>query len=93
MSKVKKIFTIFSDGAVAPKVATEAIQRQEALIREQENRLKEQEAAAKMAEDERKKKEAATAAARRGRSSGSSLLSGLETGIQPVESGTRTTLG
>ena len=88
MSKVKKIF-----GGGAPKVDTAAIQRQEQLIRDQENRLKEQEAKALSDEEERKKKEAASAAARKGRAGGSSLLSGLETGVTPVEDGKRTSLG
>lgn len=88
MSKVKKLF-----GGGAPKVDTSGIQRQEKMLREQEDRLKAQEAQAKTAEEERKKKEAAAAAARKGRTGGQSLLSGLETGIEPVESGTRTTLG
>lgn len=88
MSKVKSIF-----GGGAPKVDTAAIQRQEQLLREQEARLKEQEAKAAADEEERKKKEKASAAARQGRAGGQSLLSGLETGVDPVADGKRTTLG
>lgn len=90
MSKVAKVF---GGGQKAPKVDTSAIQRQEKLLREQEERLKQQEADAAAAEEERKKKEAAAAAARKGRSSAGSLLSGLETGIEAVNAGNRTTLG
>jgi hypothetical protein len=62
--------------------------RQNALIAEQEASLKKQEAEA----EDRKKKEAANTRARRGRS-GDSLLTGLETGITPVQSSRRSTLG
>lgn len=88
MSKIAKIF-----GGGAPKVDTSAVQRQEQLLKEQEDRLKAQEAAADLDEEERKKKEAAAAAARRGRAGTGSLLSGLETGVAPVDDGRRTTLG
>lgn len=81
MSKVKKIF-----GGGAPKVDTSAIQRQEKMLKEQEDKLARE-------EEERKRKEAAGQRARTGRAGGESLLSGLETGVDPVEGGRRTTLG
>jgi hypothetical protein len=81
MSKIAKIF-----GGGKPKVDTSGIKRQERLLKQQEEKLEQE-------EEMRKRKEASAAAARRGRTGAGSLLSGLETGVDPVESGNRTTLG
>lgn len=68
-----------------PKIDKSALARQEEQIRKQEAEL------AKQEEDQRRKEEA-TLAARRGRSSRSSLVGGLETGVTPVGE-KRATLG
>ena len=73
----------------APKPDTSALQAQERRIAEQEKKQAAEDAARK-AEEEKKKK--ATVNARRGRSGGLSLLTGLETGVAPVDS-RRGTLG
>lgn len=67
--------------------------RQQALLAEQEARLKRQEEEQTKAEEDRKKAEAAAGRARRGRAGGDSLLSGLETGVSPVDPTKRTALG
>lgn len=68
------------------KPDTSALQKQEAL-------LKKQEAEQRKAEQERKRKEEAALNARRGRSGRQSLLTGLETGVTPVDDDKRTSLG
>lgn len=80
-------------GGGAPKTDTSGIKRQKELADQQDARLKQQEADQLLQEEQRKKKEAASSRARKGRSGSDSLLSGLETGITPVESTRRTTLG
>lgn len=80
-------------GAKQPAVDTSGIKRQQALADTQEQRLKQQEADAATKEEERRRKESASNRAKRGRSGGSSLLSGLETGIAPVADTRRKTLG
>jgi len=69
-----------------PKPDTSALKRQEELAKQQEDRLAAQEA-------EQKKREAATMRARGGRAGRESLLSGLETGVQPIDATKRTSLG
>lgn len=76
-----------------PKPDTSAIKRQQELADQQDARLKQQEADQLTEEEQRKKREAASSRARKGRSGGDSLLSGLETGIKPVDSGLRKQLG
>lgn len=77
MGKVKKIF-----GGSKPKVDDSAIRAQEQRLKEQEEKLAAEEAARK-AEEEKKKK--AALSARKGRSAGTSLLTGLETGVTPKD--------
>ncbi|MGB0817845.1 MAG: hypothetical protein ACPGQQ_02975 [Candidatus Puniceispirillaceae bacterium] len=55
---------------------------QEKRVAEQEAKLAAEE---KAREEEEKKKKTASLSARRGRSGGTSLLTGLETGVAPVE--------
>lgn len=76
-----------------PKVDKAAQARQQALLAEQEARLKRQEEEQTLAEENRKKAEAASGRARRGRAGGESLLSGLETGVAPIDPSKRTSLG
>lgn len=80
-------------GMAPPKPDTSAIKKQQALVDEQEGRLRQQEADALSEEEQRKKRDAASTRARKGRAGGASLLSGLETGVEPVQGGRRTTLG
>lgn len=78
--------------AKKPKVDNSLLKTQEKSIKEQEARLKAQEEKASAVEQERKRREAATKKARAG-ATGGSLLSGLETGVAPVDPSKRTTLG
>ncbi len=76
-----------------PKVDKAAQARQEQMLAEQDARLKKQEEEQAKAEEDRKKAEAASGRARRGRAGGESLLSGLETGVAPIDPSKRTSLG
>jgi hypothetical protein len=77
MGKVKRIFS-----PSKPKVDTSAIRAQEQRLKEQEEKLAKEEADRKAQEEQKKK---ASLSARRGRSGGTSLLTGLETGIAPED--------
>lgn len=68
-----------------PKPDTSALEAQRKALADQEARQ------AKL-EDEQERKKKSSARARTGRSTGS-LLTGLETGVEPTESGRRTMLG
>jgi hypothetical protein len=76
MGKFKKLFGFDS----TPDYS--AIRAQEKRLKEQEEKLAAEEAARK-AEEEKKKK--AALSARKGRSGGTSLLTGLETGVSPED--------
>lgn len=78
MSKVKKVFGGGKPDTSAIEKAQKEQARQAKLLREQEEKLAAEEKA--RAEEEEKKKQAALSA-RRGRSGGTSLLTGLETGV------------
>lgn len=73
-----------------PKVDTRAIEAQEKRLAEQEKKLAAEEKAREEAEEKKKK---AALNARRGRSGGISLLTGLETGVAPVDESKRGNLG
>ncbi len=72
-------------GGSKPKVDTSALEAQKKATAEAEARQA-------AAEAEKQRKEKAGLKAKQGRTGGNSLLSGLETGVTPVE-GRRTSLG